>query len=76
LLWRVNNPEHADFTEAYEFILKDRNQIDFDGMPRLAYDMVSKFPWIRASQKAKYPVLFVDEYQDLGHALPELVFKF
>jgi len=38
--------------------LKVRNQIDFDGMMRLAYDMVSKFPWISVSPKAKYLVLF------------------
>jgi DNA helicase II / ATP-dependent DNA helicase PcrA len=73
--WRDTNPELADFVEAYERILKDRNQIDFDGMPLLAYDMVSKFPWISEALKAKYPVLFVDEYQDLGYALHELVLK-
>jgi len=73
--WRGTNPELPDFVEAYERILKDRNQIDFDGMPLLAYDMVSKFPWISEALKAKYPVLFVDEYQDLGYALHELVLK-
>ncbi len=73
--WRGTNPELADFIEAYEGILKVRNQIDFDGMPLLAYDMVSRFPWIAEALKAKFPVLFVDEYQDLGHALHELVLK-
>ncbi|MEL6320266.1 MAG: ATP-dependent helicase [Cyanobacteria bacterium J06626_14] len=73
--WRGTNPELADFIEAYEGILKFRNQIDFDGMPLLAYDMVSRFPWIAEALKAKFPVLFVDEYQDLGHALHALVLK-
>jgi DNA helicase-2/ATP-dependent DNA helicase PcrA len=73
--WRDTNPELADFIEAYEGILKVRNQIDFDGMPLLAYQMVSRFPWISEALKAKYPVLFVDEYQDLGYALHELVLK-
>lgn len=73
--WRRINPDLADFIEAYEGILKKRNQIDFDGMPLLAYDMVSRFPWISEALKAKFPVLFVDEYQDLGHALHELVLK-
>lgn len=73
--WRGANPELADLVEVYERKLRERGQIDFDGMPLLAYDMITKFPWISESLKAKYPVLFVDEYQDLGHALHELVLK-
>lgn len=73
--WRGRNPELADFVEAYEAELRSHKKIDFDDMPLIAYDMVARYPWTRESIHAKYPVLFVDEYQDLGHALHLLVLK-
>ncbi len=71
--WRGRNPELADFIEAYEAELRRRNLIDFDDMPLIAFRMVQQHAWIRAALRARFPVLFVDEYQDLGHALHELV---
>jgi len=71
--WRGRNVELADFIEAYEAELRRRGLIDFDDMPLLAYRMVQANPWIGAALKARFPVLFVDEYQDLGHALHHLV---
>ena len=73
--WRGRNEELADFVEAYEAELRRRHQIDFDDMPLIAYNMVAQHPWIRDAIRAKFPVLFVDEYQDLGHALHQLVVK-
>ena len=71
--WRGHNPELADFIEAYEGELRRRDLIDFDDMPLVAYRMVKDQAWIRHALRARFPVLFVDEYQDLGHALHELV---
>ncbi|PTE06485.1 ATP-dependent helicase [Mesorhizobium helmanticense] len=71
--WRGRNPELADFVEAYEAELRRQALIDFDDMPLLAYRMIKENGWIRDAVRARYPVLFVDEYQDLGHALHELV---
>lgn len=71
--WRDKNPELATFIEAYETELRSRGLIDFDDMPLLALRMVREHAWIRNALQAKYPILFVDEYQDLGHALHELV---
>jgi DNA helicase II / ATP-dependent DNA helicase PcrA len=45
----------------------------FDDMPLLAYRMIKDHRWIREALRARFPVLCVDEYQDLGHALHELV---
>ena len=42
-------------------------------MPLVAFRMVKDHGWIRQAIRARFPVLFVDEYQDLGHALHELV---
>ena len=71
--WRGENPDLADFIEAYETELRRKGLIDFDDMPLIAYGMVKENKWIRDALRARFPVLFVDEYQDLGHALHELV---
>lgn len=71
--WRGQTPELADFIEAYEVELRCKNLIDFDDMPLLAFRMIKEHRWIRDALRARFPVLFVDEYQDLGHALHELV---
>lgn len=71
--WRGRNSDLADFIEAYEAILRSNGLIDFDDMPLIAFRMIKEHFWIRNALRARYPVLFVDEYQDLGHALHELV---
>lgn len=71
--WRDNNPELADYIEAYESELRRLGLIDFDDMPLLALRMIRDNDWIRDALFAKFPTIFVDEYQDLGHALHELV---
>lgn len=73
LEWSARNPELAVFIEAYEAEMRRQGLIDFDDMPLLAYRMIKENVWIRDALLAKFPVLFVDEYQDLGHALHELV---
>lgn len=71
--WRNTNPELADFIEMYEAQLRRSGLIDFDDMPLIAFRMLREHAWIRNALRSRYPVLFVDEYQDLGHALHELV---
>lgn len=71
--WRSNNPELADFIELYEAHLRRSGLIDFDDMPLIAFRMLREHDWICNGIRSRYPVLFVDEYQDLGHALHELV---
>ncbi len=73
--WRGRNVELADFAEAYEVRLHRQGLIDFDDMPLLAFRMVQAHPWIGVALQARFPVLFIDEYQDLGHALHELASK-
>jgi len=71
--WQNRNPELTIFIEAYEAELRRKGLIDFDDMPLLALRLIKDHPWIRNALRARFPVLFVDEYQDLGHALHELV---
>lgn len=73
--WRGKNIELTNFIEAYEAQLRAKGLIDFDDMPLLAYSMLINHPWICNALRAKFPVFFVDEYQDLGHALHKLVLK-
>lgn len=74
-IWRGRNPELADFIEAYENELRSRGLIDFDDMPLVAVRMLQQHPWIVEALQARFPILFVDEYQDLGHALHHLVLR-
>nr|WP_269808985.1 ATP-dependent helicase [Enterovibrio nigricans] len=71
--WRGQNEELARFIEAYEAVLRFNGLIDFDDMPLIAYRLVKEHLWIRRALLSRFPVLFVDEYQYLGHALHELV---
>jgi DNA helicase-2/ATP-dependent DNA helicase PcrA len=74
-VWMGLNPELAQFIEAYEAELRRQNLIDFDDMPLMAVRMIREHEWIRNALWAKFPILFVDEYQDLGYALHELVLE-
>ena len=71
--WRTRDPELARLVEAYEGELREQGLIDFDDMPLLAVRALRKNEWLQKALVAKYPVLAVDEYQDLGRALHRMV---
>jgi superfamily I DNA/RNA helicase len=71
--WHGQDGQLARLTEAYEDELRRRAAIDFEDMPLLAVRAVRQNPWLQQAILAKYPVLAVDEYQDLGRALHGLV---
>ncbi len=71
--WRTQDPDTARLVEAYEEELRSRDLIDFDDMPLLALRALRQHEWLRRAIFAKYPVLVVDEYQDLGRALHSMV---
>lgn len=71
--WRETNPQLAELVDAYESELRWRGLIDFDDMPLLAVRALRANPWLQRALLAKYPVLIVDEYQDLGTALHRMV---
>ena len=71
--WRDQDPVTARLVEAYEDELRTRNLIDFDDMPLLALRALKHNEWLRRAILAKYPVLVIDEYQDLGRALHAMV---
>lgn len=71
--WRTKDPQLAQLVEAYEEELRAKGLIDFDDMPLLAVRAFHEHKWLQRAMLAKYPVLIVDEYQDLGQALHRMV---
>ena len=71
--WRTEDPQLAQLVEAYEEELRARGLIDFDDMPLLAVRALRENSWLQRALLAKYPILIVDEYQDLGRALHRMV---
>jgi DNA helicase-2/ATP-dependent DNA helicase PcrA len=71
--WRGQDAQLAALVEAYEKELRNLGVIDFDDMPLLAVRALRENPWLQRALLAKYPILAVDEYQDLGRALHRMV---
>lgn len=71
--WRTTDPQLTKLVETYEAELRQMGVIDFDDMPLLALRALANHAWLRKAIAAKYPILAVDEYQDLGRALHAMV---
>ncbi len=71
--WLGLDPRPARVIESYERILRERERIDFEDMVLIGLRLVESRPWIRRVLTARFPVLVVDEYQDLGLPLHRLV---
>lgn len=65
--------ELAAWAEAYEAELRRLGLIDFDDLVIFGQRLVSEHDWVLPLLQAKFPVLAVDEYQDLGVALHRIV---
>ena len=70
--WRSNR-ELASLAEAYEAELRRRGLVDFDDLVIFGETLVTNFDWVLPLVRAKFPVLAVDEYQDLGVGLHRIV---
>ncbi len=71
--WLGNDENAAHVIEQYERLLRSLGLIDFDDMVLLGLRLIEKHEWVRKSLQARFPVLVVDEYQDLGVPLHRLV---
>jgi superfamily I DNA/RNA helicase len=71
--WRNRDPQLAGLVEAFEEELRAMGRIDFDDMPLLAVRALREHNWLQKALLARYPILAVDEYQDLGRALHRMV---
>lgn len=71
--WREWTKRETRVVEAYEDLLLARGVIDFDGIVLAGLELIEKHEWVRLAIRAKYPVVVVDEYQDLGLPLHRIV---
>ncbi len=70
--WR-REEELAAWAEGYEAQLRRAGLVDFDDLVIFGQRLVSEHDWVLPLLQAKFPVLAVDEYQDLGVALHRIV---
>ncbi|WP_332395880.1 ATP-dependent helicase [Vibrio metschnikovii] len=63
----------ANLIEVYEGLLKERCLVDFDDLILISRRLILEYSWIRDILKAKFPVIVIDEYQDLGKPLHDMV---
>ncbi len=71
--WKVWDSRQTAVIEAYEALLLTNGLIDFDGLILAGLELVERHEWVRSAIKAKYPVVVIDEYQDLGLPLHRMV---
>lgn len=71
--WRGDFEEAAKVIENYEQRLVNLGLVDFEMMVLWGLRLVEEHGWVRRALRARFPVLVVDEYQDLGNALHRIV---
>lgn len=71
--WRAWTKRETRVVEAYEDLLLAGGLIDFDGIVLAGLELIEKHEWVRQAMRAKYPVVVIDEYQDLGLPLHRIV---
>jgi DNA helicase-2/ATP-dependent DNA helicase PcrA len=71
--WLEGDEQAARVIEEYEHTLRSKGLIDFDDMMLLGLRLIVQHSWVREVLQARFPVLVVDEYQDLGVPLHRLV---
>ncbi len=71
--WRGDYESAARVIEEYESRLLNSGLIDFELMVLVGLQLAERHAWIRKALRARFPVLVVDEYQDLGRALHRIV---
>lgn len=71
--WRGDDADTAKLIESYESRLRKQGLVDFDDMVLLGLRLIEGHAWIRRCLHARFPILAVDEYQDLGLPLHRIV---
>ena len=71
--WRAWARRDTLVVETYEALLFANGLIDFDGLVQIGLQIVENHDWVRKAVRAKYPVVVIDEYQDLGLPLHRIV---
>ncbi|GLS44195.1 ATP-dependent helicase [Methylobacterium brachythecii] len=72
--WR-EDADLARLCEVYEAGLRRQGLIDFDDMVVCGNRLVGDHDWVLPAISARWPILAVDEYQDLGLPLHRIVMR-
>lgn len=67
------DPQTAALIIEYEKRLIAATLVDFDGMVLWGLQLLERHEWVRKAIRARFPILVVDEYQDLGLPLHRIV---
>jgi superfamily I DNA/RNA helicase len=73
--WRDQDQRQTAAIELHQANLSRLGFIDFDGIVLAALRLVQEFAWVRKALEAKFPILVIDEYQDLGLPLHRMISK-
>jgi DNA helicase-2/ATP-dependent DNA helicase PcrA len=71
--WEHVGPKVPQLVDRYEEALRRRGLIDFEDIVKSAVDLVEQHKFIRRALVARFPNLYIDEYQDLAPGLDRLV---
>ena len=63
----------ARIAEAYEAKLREGGLVDFDDLVIFGNQLIAEHDWVLPVIQAQFPVLAIDEYQDLGVPLHRIV---
>lgn len=70
-----SSPQIARAAELYEKKINETEFIDFINIINLSARIINEQEYVRVTLKSQFPWLLVDEYQDLGKALHEMVLE-
>lgn len=65
----------AKAAEIYEAKIRETKFIDFTNIINLSARIINEQEYVRETLKSQFPWLLVDEYQDLGKALHEMILE-
>ena len=71
--WKASTTWQTAIIEEYERLLLDEGLIDFDGLVLAGLQAIENFEWVRKCLRSKFPVIVIDEYQDLGLPLHKMM---
>ena len=71
--WERAGGDDLEVNHRFDQLLREQGLLDFDAIIIQAVDIVEQHEFVRRALAARYPALYVDEYQDLAPGLDRLV---
>ena len=71
--WYGDSHDMPILVEHFESMLHGTGFLDFDDIVLIGLDLIKRHDWIQSALRARFPILVIDEYQDLGIPLHQIV---